>query len=144
MGRLSEGDRVAHVGLDESLGGARAGVVEQVLEESEPRLVIARYEDNGESEGFIESELVSLGPAKRSRGPVILSSRHLRRVLSQRLTVLGIMLCLTVALSINVISRLYEWSLLTVGLVSAGALLCALLVFSMIDEELDRRRGLRE
>lgn len=110
MSRFDRGHRIAHRELDEPSGGARTGVVEEVIGEEKPRLVVARFEETGEHEAFDERELVDLGSKKLSDGPVILHPRHLWNLLrfeSLRLAVL--FLCVSSA-AIVFLSLHFDWS----------------------------------
>lgn len=111
MSKVSQGHRVAHRELDEQVGAAKAGVVEEVIGEEEPRLVVARFEDTGAHEAFDERELVDLGAAPLSEGPVILRPRHLLALARRRPVVLAMLFVAVAAAAIGVISLVYDWSL---------------------------------
>lgn len=79
------GERAAHRALDEDSGaGARTGVVQEVIGDDGPRLVVMQEAD-GQRVAYDERELVPLHTIPvLSRGPVILRPRHLWRLITGR------------------------------------------------------------
>lgn len=144
MSKVSQGHRVAHRELDEKRGAAKSGVVEEVIGEEEPRLVVARFEDTDTHEAFDERELVDLGRAGLSEGPVILHPRHLLALARRRPVILSVLFVVAAVAAIAVISLVYEWSL-QAELAAAAALIgLALFVIRRLQGQLGRRPELDE
>jgi hypothetical protein len=80
---VRSGVRVAHVGLEDPDGGAKSGIVEEVVGDDSGRLVVGRWRDERRSVAFDERELVALhGPAM---WPVMTSWRQFRRLMRRPL-----------------------------------------------------------
>jgi hypothetical protein len=107
--RPRPGDRAAHRSLDEHSGGARAGVVRELVGDDEQRLVVLEGSD-GELEGFDDREVVSLGRHGRSSGPVLLHPRHLLLLLRRRRIAVVIIAEIVVLLGFAVVHQLVEMS----------------------------------
>lgn len=84
------GERVAHRSLDSKEGAARSGIAVDVLGDEKQSLVVVESEDGREA--FDTREMVSLGPASRSSGPVILRPSHLKTLLHSRQAILALIL----------------------------------------------------
>lgn len=98
------GERVAHKELDDSAGeGARAGVVQRLVGDQDQKLAVIESED-GRSEAYDTRELVTLGKAPLSEGPVILKPRHLIPHLRRSPVILLLLLQLVVSAAIIVIA----------------------------------------
>lgn len=98
------GQRVAHKELDsDNHEGARSGVVQKVVGDDKQKLVVIEGED-GKKEAYDTRELVALGNAKSSDGPVILKPHHLVPHLRRSPVILLVLLQLAVSAAIIVVA----------------------------------------
>ena len=143
VSRIREGHRIAHRDLDEEGGGAKSGVVEEVIGEEKPRLVVARFEDTGEHEAYDERELVDLGSAKLSEGPVILHPRHIRQLLRFESVRFAFLFLVASALALAAMELRLDWSLKDKLLADAVVIGLCFLVSRYAERRLRRERKAR-
>lgn len=137
----SRGRRVAHRSLDDpSLGTAKVGVATETFGDDLPRqLVAARFEDGKREEAFLREELVDLGPAGLSRGPVLLYPRHLRALMRQPLMAGAMLIALALGVVISVLAENVDWSLPLVSLVVVPVAIAFLLFGRLLEARTARR-----
>lgn len=83
------GERVAHRRLNDNDGAARSGVAVDVVGDKKQSLVIVESEEGREA--FDTREMVTLGPAEGTAGPVVLRPSHLKAALRRRQSILALL-----------------------------------------------------
>jgi hypothetical protein len=117
---ISPGAHVAHVALDDPVGGAKVGVVEEYVGDDQSGVVIMRGA-GGVPEGYDRREIISLRHLGwLSSGPVILSPRHLWALLRRPWGVLSVLLALVLAAGLVSLSYRYHWGKGVVVAVGVG------------------------
>lgn len=131
-----KGDRVAHRELDDEEGAAKSGVVSDVVGDKKQRMVILEG-----SEAYDERELVRLGSARLSSGPVIIRPRHLRVILRRSQAIISLLLVLVLSATLIWFTVSFGWSAKTALLASGGFLALALAGLIVLDRDYRRERN---
>lgn len=143
----ARGHRVAHRHLDDPrLGTARVGVATETFDDDSKQLVAARFEDveGSHEEAFLREELVDLGPAGLSRGPVLLYPRHLWALLRRPSMVAAMLLALALGVVISVVAENVNWSLVLVACVVVPVAIAFLLLGRLLESRVTRRVSARD
>jgi len=138
--KVHEGDRIAHRELDdEQTGTARTGIATEIIEDDtgEQQIIIAEYEDSGETVAFDSREITRIGrPIGSNRSPIILRPRHLLSMLKTTLGRMVILLSVIVGISLGIVGDAADLEPIHV----AAALLTILTLVLFLDYVVDRRR----
>lgn len=126
---IHKGQKVAHRELDDSLGGAKQGIVEEALGE-EPTLVV--METEGRKEAYDSRELV---PLSGISGPVILHPRHAWRLLRTSQARLALLLDLVLIGLFVSAAIFWQWGLVELLLLAALVVVVALLAVSILERD---------
>jgi hypothetical protein len=137
--QIVRGTHVAHVAIDDPLAGAKTGIVEEYVGDEEAGVVIMRAGD-GAAEGYDIREIVPLhNLGWMSKGPVILSARHLWTILRRPGGLLSVILAVVLATGLVALSDRYHWS--GAVIVAAGLLAVALLVALVLADQRELHRS---
>jgi hypothetical protein len=138
--KVNPGDRIAHKSLDDSLGGAKSGVAKEVIDDKESRLIIAEFEGEEIPEGFDQRELVNLGKANRSSGPVLLYPRHFLALLRKWPVSLALVVAFILLIILLSIAGGNDWSDTVTLLGALGVIGFAFAAFAFADAYLRKQK----
>lgn len=142
-GSFSGGTRVAHREIDDEIGSAKTGVVDQVIGDDEHELVVVKEED-GRRTAYDHRELVSLGAVERSSGPVILHMRHLVSLFRRLPALLSLALAVVAGVALNVLSHRGDWSPELTAAVGVGMIIVCFILFVGLERTLAPARPKEE
>ena len=133
------GQRVAHRSLENEEGSARSGVAVDVVGDDKQSLIIVEGEEGREA--FDTREMISLGPAGRSAGPVVLRPAHLKAALRRSQRVLAIVLALVLIAALVVAGLVFGLSGKPLFALAGAVLALGAILIVALEYDAQRERG---
>lgn len=142
--RTGRGHRVMHRTLDDrNLGTAKTGIVTETVGDDTQELVIAKFDDGSGEEAFDRRELVDLGPAGLSRGPVLHYPRHLWALLRKPAVMISMLLTIAITSALCITVYGLALSAKTVLIVAVPLLAATVIGVRLIEHRLSEGRKRR-